>query len=100
MKHNININELPHGDIIVPNGEINIPSIFMFTEYEELYSFLHGCSKSNCKVHFENEDIDVIPNEQSTAQSVKMFCYTSIMANRKIGNDYVRYLGNLDKMKW
>lgn len=100
MKHNININELPHGNIIIPNGEITVPSIFMFEGTDDLYPFLYGCTKSNCKVHFENEDIDVLPNEDSTYKALRLLCYTTVMACRKVGDDYIKYLANLDKMKW
>ena len=100
MKNNIKINELPHGDIIVPNGEITIPSIFMFNGADDLYPFLYGCAKSNCKVHFENEHIDVLPNEDSAMKSLRLLGYVSVMSCREIGNDYIRYLANLEKMQW
>ena len=75
MKHRVNINELPHGDIIIPNGEITIPSIFMFNGADDLYPFLYGCEKSNCKVHFENEGVDVLPNEDSATRSLRLLGY-------------------------
>lgn len=100
MKNGIKINELPHGDLIVPNGKITIPSIFMFEGSDDLYPFLYGCNKSNCDVHFENEDIDVLPGVDSTIESLKLLCYTTLMNCRKVGDDYIRYLANLDKMKW
>lgn len=100
LKDNIKINELPHGNIIVPNGEIIIPSIFMFNGADDLYPFLYGCKKSNCKVSFENEGIDVLPDDDSTDTMLKLLCYITIMNCRKVGDDYIRYLANLDKMKW
>lgn len=100
MKSSIKINELPHGDIIIPNGEITIPSIFMFNGADDLYSFLYGCEKSNCKVRFENEGIDVLPNEDSVTKSLRLLGYVTVMSCREIGNDYIRYLANLDKMNW
>jgi hypothetical protein len=100
MKSNIKISELPHGDIIVPNGDITIPSIFMFNGADDLYPFLYGCEKSNCKVRFENENIDILPDENSTDKTFRLLCYVTVMNCRKVGNDYIRYLSNLDKMQW
>lgn len=100
MKNNIKINELPHGEIIVPNGEITIPSIFMFNGADDLYPFLYGCEKSNCKVYFKNENMEISPNEDSLTRSLKLLGYVTVMSCREIGNDYIRYLANLDKMNW
>ena len=100
MKDNIKLNELPHGYVIVPNGKIKIPSIFMFNGADDLYPFLHGCTKSNCKVYFENEDIEISPNDDTTGMTLKLLCYVTLMSCRKVGGDYIRYLANLDKMKW
>lgn len=91
---------VPHDEIIVPNGRIIIPSLFMFDEAEKFYAFLHICKKKNCRVRFENEGIDILPDEDSLAQTVKLMCYTNIMICRKIGNDYVRYLEEMGNMEW
>lgn len=91
---------MPHFDLIEENKLINIPSIFMFTSYDELYPFLAACEAYNCKVFFENENITVLPEEDSIEKTMELFAYGVVMSCRKIGDDYVRYLSNLDKMNW
>ena len=90
---------VPHFDLIIKNGEIKIPSIFMFDNCEDLYSFLYACRKYNCIVCFENEDIKVEP-DQDISNDIRVFAYTTVMSCREIGDAYIRYLGNIAKMKW
>lgn len=94
------VNDVPHGEIIVPNGRVSIPSIFMFEDATALYSFLYGCTQSKCEVHFENENIDVLPDDGKIERTAKLFCYSSIISCRKIGDDYVRYVKNKSNMNW
>ena len=87
-----------HVDIIVKDGVVAIPSIFMFEDWVDLDTFLNHAKKMNCIVVFENEDIEVVPN--SNASNLKIGIYKTIIADREIGNAYLRYLGNIDRMKW
>lgn len=89
----------PHFDLIRENESIVIPSLFMFKDNDELYPFLAACEEFNCTVFFENEKLIIRPNED-WLNKFELFCYTVVMNCRKIGDDYVRYLGNLAKMKW
>ena len=91
--------DVPHFDLIEENKPIVIPSIFMFKDNDELYPFLAASRAYNCKVFFENEKLIVSPTEDFR-NTFELFCYTVVMNCRKIGDDYIRYLGNLDKMQW
>lgn len=91
--------DVPHFELIEENKPVVIPSIFMFTSNEELYPFLAACKDYNCMVFFENEKLIVSPTDD-WQKTLEVFCYTVIMNYRKIGDDYVRYLGNLAKMQW
>ena len=89
----------PHFELIRENESITIPSIFMFESNDEFYPFLAACADYNCTVYFENEQL-MIPPKHTTEKTLEVLCYTTIMNYRKIGDDYVRYLGNLAKMQW
>lgn len=91
--------DVPHFDLIEENKPVVIPSIFMFESNDELYPFLVACKDYNCKVFFENEKL-IIPPNGDFYNTMELFCYTVLMNCRKIGDDYIRYLGNLDKMNW
>ena len=88
-----------HFDLIEENKPVIIPSIFMFTNNDELYPFLAACKAYNCTVFFENEKLIIRPNEDFMTK-FELFCYTVVMNSRKIGDDYIRYLGNLAQMNW
>lgn len=90
---------VPHRDLIVHNGRVSIPSIFMFKGgCDELFPFLYACEKENCVVVFENENITV--NSQGAFENLILSIYASIAQNHKVGDDYIRYLGNIYDMSW
>lgn len=91
--------DVPHFDLIQENKPVVIPSIFMFTSYDELYPFLSACKEYNSTVFFENERL-VIPPKDDINKTLEVFGYATVMSCREIGDAYVRYLGNLAKMKW
>lgn len=91
---------VPHDEIIIENGTISIPSIFMFNGgADELFPFLHKCREKKCTVRFLNEDITVKPDGDSY-QNVILSIYVTIAAEPKMAHQYIRYLLNLDKMSW
>lgn len=87
-----------HLDLIVKDGTVTIPSIFMFEDWIDIDTFLAHARKMNCTVIFENEKIEVVPNDNES--SVKIGIYRTIIAHKEIVNAYLRYLGNIDKMNW
>lgn len=91
--------DIPHFDLIKEGETIVIPSIFMFTKNEELYPFLAACKEYKCVVFFENEQL-VVPPIDDMAKTIEVFAYSTVISCRKIGDDYVRYLGNLARMQW
>ena len=91
--------DLPHFDLIRENQPIVIPSIFMFESGVELHAFLYACQEYNCKVFFENEKL-IIPPNSDIATKFGVLSHEIIINCREIGDAYVRYLNNLDKMKW
>lgn len=95
------LKDLPHVDIIVENGEVHIPSIFMFKEgCDELFSFLFACRETNCTVVFDNENLKVVPGEEGLAQNIMLSMYAYIAVSPTIVENYMRYLLNIDKMNW
>ena len=91
---------MEHVELIVKNGTVRIPSIFMFESYEELTIFLYRAHESNCIVIFENEEIVVDPSRDDTQGRTKLLIYSNIIGNREIVNAYLRYLGDIDRMSW
>ena len=89
-----------HVELIVKNGTLRIPSIFMFEDYEEITIFLGRAEEANCSVIFENEGIEVSPRGTPTEVRTKLHIYSSIIGNREIVNAYLRYLGDIDRMSW
>ena len=87
-----------HLDIIVKDGTVRIPSIFMFEDWVDIEKFLTHARKMNCIVEFENEQIEVVPNNRESTVAISI--YKTILADKKVVNAYLRYLGNPDKMKW
>ena len=87
-----------HLEIIIKDGTVKIPSIFMFEDWIEIDPFLAHARKMNCTVIFVNENIIVAPDDGR--HSAKIGFYKTMIADRELGNAYVRYLGSIDKMKW
>lgn len=87
-----------HFDIIVNDGTVRIPSIFMFEDWVDLDLFLARARQMNCTVTFENEEIVVDPNNNDS--SIKIGIYKTIIAHKEIVKAYLRYLGNIDEMSW
>lgn len=101
ITRNDRLKDVPHFNIIVENGTIHIPSIFMFEGgCIELFSFLHACRETNCTVIFDNENLTVVPDEVEWAQNLMLSMYAHIAESPTIAEDYMRYLLNLDKMDW
>lgn len=88
-----------HLEIIVKDGTVRIPSIFMFEDWVDIDPFLSHARKMNCTVVFENENITVTPNDYDRVR-LKINTFKTIISYREIGNAYVRYLGSPDKMGW
>lgn len=89
-----------HLELIVKDGTINIPSIFMFEHYDEVVAFVEYARKQNCVVVFKNERERISPEMSDTDVRYKLLKYSSIIINHDVGNAYLRYLADLDKMKW
>lgn len=88
-----------HLDIIVKDGTVSIPSIFMFEDWIDIDPFLSHARKMNCTVIFENENLTVLPTDyESVRRHIEIF--RTIISYREIGNAYVRYLGSPNKMGW
>jgi hypothetical protein len=69
---------------------------------EELFPFLLACDEYNCSVYFENEKIsyEKKPLTENGMANVELAIYASIANDPKMVNDYIRYLGNFEAMKW
>lgn len=89
-----------HLDLIVKDGTVTIPSIFMFEYPDEVTNFIRQAQKMNCTVIFENESFVIAPEDDYTIYRFYLAAYNSIISNRKIGDAYVRYVGSPDKMTW
>ena len=87
-------------ELIVKDGEVTIPSIFMFGHYDEVVTFVKTARQQNCAVVFENERVTITPEMSDSHANFKLLNYASIIINHEIGNAYVRYLGSPDKMGW
>ena len=88
-----------HLDIIVKDGTITIPSIFMFEDWVMIDPFISHARKMNCTVIFENENLTVLPNDyESVRRHIEFF--RTMMSYRELGDAYVRYLGSPKKMRW
>ena len=99
MRNQDKYKNIPHGDLIVENGHITIPSIFMFETITQVQSFLRSCKLLNCTVSFENEGLTATPDNEST-MVYYLTGYAGIMARPKFAEDYIKYLFNKDKMSW
>lgn len=89
-----------HLELIVRDGTVRIPSIFMFEDYLDITEFLNYASKMNCTVVFENENITRNPSNDDTYVRSKLEMYSVMVGTREFGNSYVRYLGSPEKMNW
>lgn len=87
-----------HLELIVKDGTVTIPSIFMFEDYLTVSQFLDHARNMNCTVVFENESVEVKPITDDSR--FKIYIYSQMVGYRELGNAYVRYLGNIDKMSW
>lgn len=100
MTKNDVFNTMPHSEIVVSNGTVKIPSIFMFKGgADELFPFLYACKGKNCTVYFDNEDITVSPDSDAR-QNVMLSIYAMVAMMPNIPCQYARYMLNFDKMKW
>jgi hypothetical protein len=88
-----------HLEVIVKDGTVRIPSIFMFEDWIDVDPFLAHARKMNCTVIFENERITVEPNDYERVRRV-ISLFVTIISYREIGNAYVRYLGSPNEMSW
>ena len=89
-----------HVELIVKDGTVTIPSIFMFEYPDDVTHFIRQAQNMNCTVIFENESLVIKPEDNYTEYRYYLFAYNSIISNRKIGDAYVRYVGSPDKMSW
>lgn len=89
-----------HVELIVKDGTVTIPSIFMFEYPDDVTHFIRQAQNMNCTVIFENESLVIKPEDNYTEYRYYLFAYNSIISNRKIGDAYVRYVGSPDKMTW
>ena len=97
MKNQDKYKNIPHGELIVENGSITIPSIFMFDSIIEMKNFLHSCKMLNCIVRFENEDMIITPTDDGVMDA-KLASYGCIINFPKAAEDYIKYLFHKDDM--
>lgn len=88
-----------HLEVIVKDGTVRIPSIFMFEDWIDVDPFLAHARKMNCTVIFENERLTIEPNDYESVRRV-VSLFVTIISYREIGNAYVRYLGSPNEMSW
>ena len=88
-----------HLELIVKDGTVRIPSIFMFEDWVDIDPFIQHAMKMNCTVIFENERITVKPDDYVDAMRT-IGIFKMIVSYREIGNAYVRYLGSPNEMSW
>ena len=100
MKNQDKYKNVPHGELIKENGNITIPSIFMFTNSTDLHNFLHSCKMMNCTVYFENECMTIAPGDHDGHMSARLGTYGMIMNFPKAAEDYIKYLFHRDDMEW
>ena len=101
MKNQERYSTVPHINLIVKNGSITIPSIFMFgKDTGGLFLFVSCCREMNCVLHFENEGLTFKPTEYDSNMNVKLTSYMGIMGNPEFAENYMRYLFHKDDMTW
>ena len=101
MKNQERYKTTPHVDLIVKDGDITIPSIFMFgKDTGGLFLFINCCREMNCTLHFKNEDLHFDPTEYDSVTNAKLSCYMGIMASPKFVENYIEYLFHKEEMTW
>ena len=101
MKNQERYENTPHFDLIVKNGSITIPSIFMFgKDTGGLFLFVSACRELNCTLRFENEDLTFDPKEFDSVANMKLTTYMGIMARPQFVENYIKYLFHKDEMSW
>lgn len=93
-----NINN--HLNILVKDGTVKIPSVFMFDDFLAITSFLTHARKMNCTIVFENENLTMTPQNDDTYARSKMDIYSVMLGTREFGDAYARYLNKKDQMSW
>ena len=58
------------------------------------------CGDNNCIVHFKNENLTIYPDRQDDSVSLKLLIYLAIAGSHEFGDDFIRYLNNMEKMSW
>ena len=101
MKNHERYSTVPHIDLIVEDGSITIPSIFMFgKDATGLFLFINCCRENNCIVTFENESLTIDPKEEVRNTNMVLQGYMSILSMPKIAEDYIKYLFHSKEMSW
>ena len=101
MKNQERYSTVPHIELIKENGNITIPSIFMFgKDTTGLFLFVSSCRDMNCTLHFENEGLHFNPKEFDSDMNVKLTCYMGIMAHPEYAENYIKYLFHKGNMTW
>ena len=92
---------VPHGEVIKKDSTVVIPSIFMFKGGAgECYPFLKMSGDKNCIVHFKKENLTINPDRQDDIEYLKLLIYLAIAGSHEFGDDFIRYLNNMEKMSW
>lgn len=92
---------VPHFNVIVRDGTVEIPSIFMFEGGEtEYYPFLQACQKMNCTVHLVNEGITIVPGENDMMRRVKEMLYFQMARSPEMVTQYLNYALCGKRMTW
>ena len=101
MKNQERYSTAPHIDLIVENGSITIPSIFMFgKDTGGLFLFISACREMNCTLHFKNEELHFNPKEYDSVTNAKLTTYMGMMSTPEFAENYIRYLFHKDDMTW
>ena len=101
MKNQERYSTVPHIELIKENGDITIPSIFMFgKDAGGLFLFISCCRDMNCTLHFKNEELHFNPKEHDSDMNIKLTSYMGIMARPEYAENYIRYLIHKDEMSW
>ena len=99
MKNQERYSTVPHRELVVKDGRITIPSIYMLSDPTELKSLLDYCREMNCVVFFENEEFTVVPNYDSNT-NLTIMGYACIISKPKFAFDYVKFLKDRNDMTW
>ena len=99
MKTQDKYRSIPHGELIVENGCIVVPSIFMFETITQMQNFIHSCKMLNCIVRFENEGMIITPTDNGVMDA-KLASYGMVINCPKAAENYIKYLFHKDNMMW